>query len=87
MRFRELKLRRDPECPVCGDHPTVRELIDYDQFCGIAPAASAPPPPVPPDFEITVLDLKRAIDSGKTRTSSTCASRRNTRSAGFPDRC
>jgi adenylyltransferase/sulfurtransferase len=65
MRFRELKLRRDPECPVCGDHPTVRELIDYDQFCGIAPAASAPPPAAPADFEITALDLKRAIDSGK----------------------
>jgi MoaD family protein len=65
MRFRELKLRRDAECPVCGDHPTVRELIDYDQFCGIAPAASAPPPSVPADFEITALDLKRAIDSGK----------------------
>ena len=30
MRFRELKLRRDPECPVCGDHPTIHELIDYD---------------------------------------------------------
>ena len=41
MRFRELKLRRDPECPVCGDHPTVRELIDYDQFCGIAPQPAA----------------------------------------------
>ena len=65
MRFRELKLRRDPECPVCGDHPTVRELIDYDQFCGIGPAASAPAPAVPQGFEITVLDLKRAIDSGK----------------------
>jgi adenylyltransferase/sulfurtransferase len=66
MRFRELKLRRDPECPVCGDNPTVRELIDYDQFCGVAPAhAAAPAAPVPPDFETTVLDLKRAIDSGK----------------------
>jgi sulfur-carrier protein adenylyltransferase/sulfurtransferase len=64
MKFRELKLRRDPECPVCGDHPTVRELIDYDQFCGIAPAAAAAVPAVPQDFEITVLDLKRAIDSG-----------------------
>ena len=41
MRFRELKLRRDPDCPVCGDHPTVTELIDYDQFCGVAPAADA----------------------------------------------
>lgn len=37
MRFRELKLRRNPECPVCGDHPTVTELIDYQQFCGITP--------------------------------------------------
>src|SRR5687767_6037438 len=65
MRFRELKLRRDAECPVCGDNPTVRELIDYDQFCGVAPApvqAAAPPA----DFETTVLDLKRAIDSGRT---------------------
>ena len=65
MKFRELKLRRDTECPVCGDHPTVRELIDYDQFCGIAPAAAPAAPAVPPDFEITVLDLKRAIDTGK----------------------
>ncbi|MFO7170010.1 MAG: molybdopterin-synthase adenylyltransferase MoeB [Chloroflexota bacterium] len=37
MRFRELKLRRNPECPVCGDNPTVTELIDYEQFCGIVP--------------------------------------------------
>ena len=37
MRFRELKLRKDPECPVCGEHPTVTELIDYEQFCGINP--------------------------------------------------
>jgi len=37
MRFRELKLRRNPNCPVCGDHPTVTELIDYDMFCGITP--------------------------------------------------
>jgi adenylyltransferase/sulfurtransferase len=41
MRFRELKLRRDVDCPVCGDHPTVKELIDYEQFCGIKPAAAA----------------------------------------------
>jgi adenylyltransferase/sulfurtransferase len=38
MEFREVKLRRDPHCPVCGDHPTVTELIDYNEFCG-APAA------------------------------------------------
>ena len=35
MSFRTLKVRRNPDCPVCGDHPTVRELIDYDQFCGL----------------------------------------------------
>ena len=40
MTFRTLTLRRDPECPVCGDHPTVRELIDYEQFCGITPEAA-----------------------------------------------
>jgi len=38
MSFRELKLRRDPACPICGDKPTVHKLIDYEQFCGIAPA-------------------------------------------------
>ena len=34
MKFRELKLRKDPDCPVCGTHPTVTKLIDYEQFCG-----------------------------------------------------
>ena len=38
MRFRELKLKKNPECPVCGENPTVTRLIDYQQFCGIAPA-------------------------------------------------
>ncbi len=41
LRFRELKLRRNPDCPVCGDHPTVTELIDYQQFCGITPEVAA----------------------------------------------
>ncbi len=41
MRFRELKLRRNPDCPVCGDHPTVTELIDYEQFCGLTPQPEA----------------------------------------------
>jgi adenylyltransferase/sulfurtransferase len=57
MRFRELKLRRDPECPVCGDNPTVRELIDYEQFCGIRPAAAAPA-----EQEMTVEELKQVQD-------------------------
>jgi adenylyltransferase/sulfurtransferase len=60
MAFRELKLRRDPECPVCGDHPTVRTLIDYDQFCGITPAANAAAA-VP---ETTVDELKTRLDRG-----------------------
>src|SRR5256714_8849714 len=38
MRFRELKLRKDPDCPVCGTHPTVTKLIDYEQFCGVTSA-------------------------------------------------
>ena len=35
MRFRELKLRKNPDCPVCGEHPTITKLIDYQQFCGV----------------------------------------------------
>ncbi len=35
MEFREVKLQRDPDCPVCGEHPTITELIDYEQFCGL----------------------------------------------------
>src|SRR5215831_17919543 len=42
MKFRELKLRKDPDCPVCGTHPTVKQLIDYEQFCGITPAEPEP---------------------------------------------
>ena len=42
MEFRELKLRRDPACPVCGDDPTITELIDYEAFCGFAGGDVAP---------------------------------------------
>jgi molybdopterin/thiamine biosynthesis adenylyltransferase/rhodanese-related sulfurtransferase/molybdopterin converting factor small subunit len=61
MEFRTMKLRRDPACPVCGDHPTVTALIDYQQFCGIpaATAAAASTAAVP---EITVDALKSALD-------------------------
>jgi len=37
MKFREFKLRKDPQCPVCGENPSIRELIDYEEFCGVAP--------------------------------------------------
>jgi len=58
MKFRELKLRRDPQCPVCGEHPTVTELIDYEMFCGIQP-----PTPEANADEVTVQEMKRAIDN------------------------
>ena len=64
MRFRELKLRKDPDCPVCGDNPTVTELIDYEQFCGITPAAPAPEPAAAAADEATVEQLKARLDSG-----------------------
>jgi adenylyltransferase/sulfurtransferase len=63
MRFRELRLRKDPDCPVCGTHPTVKELIDYEQFCGITPAA--PEPVLNNATEITSVDLKRRLDQGE----------------------
>jgi adenylyltransferase/sulfurtransferase len=63
MKFRALKLKRDPNCPVCGDHPTVTELIDYEQFCGIAPPSRQEPAP-PPDFEASVHDLEARLKKG-----------------------
>ena len=65
MRFRELKLRRDPACPVCGDRPTIRELIDYEQFCGVAQpaagtAAASASGPLPAELETTAEELKEA---------------------------
>ena len=64
MKFRELKLKKDPECPVCGTHPTVTALIDYEQFCGVAPAAE----PVMTahdsnETEIDVHELKRKMEA------------------------
>ena len=63
MRFRELKLRKDPDCPVCGDHPTVTKLIDYEQFCGITPGATAAASSSTEDAdEATVEELKTRLD-------------------------
>jgi sulfur-carrier protein adenylyltransferase/sulfurtransferase len=59
MKFRELKLRRDPECPLCGEHPTITRLIDYEQFCGIVPEPAIAG--AHPD-EVTVQEMKRAMD-------------------------
>lgn len=64
MRFRELRVRKDPNCPVCGTNPTVKALIDYNQFCGIRgeeaeAAASTKIPEVQPE------ELKRRLDAGE----------------------
>jgi sulfur-carrier protein adenylyltransferase/sulfurtransferase len=59
MEFRTVKARRDPACPVCGDHPTVTGLIDYEQFCGISQSAE---PEAPAEFETTVEVLKSRLD-------------------------
>ena len=63
MRFRELKLRKNPECPVCGEHPTITKLIDYEEFCGIRGEESASPAQtsVP---EIAPRELKARLDRG-----------------------
>ena len=63
MRFRELHLRKDRDCPVCGDKPTIRELIDYDDFCrvGSAQAVSEPSVGVP---AISATQLKARLDAG-----------------------
>ena len=63
MRFREFKVRKDPGCPVCSENPTITELIDYDQFCGI-PQAQAEEDAEPPVPVMTVEELKARIESG-----------------------
>lgn len=73
MKFRELKLRKDPDCPVCGTNPTVTELIDYEQFCGVAPPTGQPVVEAPATTmstgpggipEISAVDLKARLDRG-----------------------
>ena len=65
MKFRELKLRKDPECPVCGTSPTVTKLIDYEAFCGIRPEPQAQPAGAAVnEWEITPVELKRRLDAG-----------------------
>jgi adenylyltransferase/sulfurtransferase len=62
MKFRELRLRPDPQCPLCGENPTITKLIDYQQFCGIVPEPAVPM--ANPD-EVTVQEMKRALDDPK----------------------
>src|SRR5437762_12768868 len=61
MRFQEFKVRRNPKCPLCGDAPSITQLIDYEQFCGVR-GQEGNPPAVPVDGEITVEELKQRLD-------------------------
>src|SRR5262245_7168146 len=63
MSFRTLKLKRDPNCVICGDHPTQKTLINYEQFCGVVPAGRGTgAPSLPPEFETSVEELKSRLD-------------------------
>ena len=61
MRFRELKLRKNPDCPVCGEHPTITKLIDYEEFCGIRQPSQTETQTME---EITATELKQRLDKG-----------------------
>ena len=61
MQFREMKVRKDPDCPVCGQQPTIRELIDYEQFCGVRPHEVQGES----EMDITPEDLKAKLDRGE----------------------
>ncbi len=64
LSWRELRLRKNPECPVCGDHPVIHELIDYEEFCGIPEADAATAREVEEVPSITATALKARLDSG-----------------------
>ena len=63
LKFRELKLRKNPECPACGLHPTIDHLIDYDEFCGIRGQEEANTVSQIP--EVTPVELKQMMDEGR----------------------
>jgi molybdopterin/thiamine biosynthesis adenylyltransferase/rhodanese-related sulfurtransferase len=64
MRFREYRVRRNAKCPMCGDSPTIKALIDYEQFCGVR-GQEAPAPPVAREGSITAEELKARLDQGE----------------------
>ena len=62
MKFRELKLRKNPDCPICGTNPTIKELIDYEEFCGIRGEEAVSQIAVP---ELTATEVKKMMDEKK----------------------
>ena len=65
MKFRELKLRKNPECPACGEHPTITRLIDYHQFCGVPQQTPAEETKTVNEGEIDPVEVKAKIDRGE----------------------
>jgi molybdopterin/thiamine biosynthesis adenylyltransferase/rhodanese-related sulfurtransferase/molybdopterin converting factor small subunit len=65
MRFRELRLRRNPECPICGENPTIKELIDYEEFCGIRGEEAQPAVAKGEVPEMGARELKAKLDAGE----------------------
>jgi adenylyltransferase/sulfurtransferase len=63
MRFRELKLRKDPGCPMCGEHPSIHELVDYEAFCGLSPGGQAGV--LAQGAEIGPRELSERLESGE----------------------
>lgn len=63
MKFRELRIRKDPSCPICGENPTVRELVDYEQFCGIQKPQEEKKEETMAVSQMSVVDLKKKLDS------------------------
>jgi adenylyltransferase/sulfurtransferase len=64
MTFREMKVRKNPRCPICGPEPTIRELIDYHEFCGVRGAEPAAPADSAAVYEISAPELKAMLDRG-----------------------
>lgn len=63
MRFREVKLRKDPSCPACGEHPTIGDIQAYEQFCGLPPTEEVEQEEVLADYDITPKDLQGMMDA------------------------
>jgi len=63
MRFREVKLRHDPTCPACGEHPSIGDVQAYEQFCGLPPTEEVEKEEVLADYDITPKDLKEMMDA------------------------
>ncbi|MBI4342157.1 MAG: ThiF family adenylyltransferase, partial [Candidatus Omnitrophica bacterium] len=64
MEFREVKLKRAPDCPVCGDHPTVKELIDYDEFCGLG-RGGEPADTAHSEYDLGPSEVKALLERDK----------------------